>query len=145
MAASDRLSAPFGISVEMPFISPEIVDVALQLPSRLKADGGIAKPVLKTLAARYYPKELVYRNKQGFPTPTSRWLGGPLGHCRSTLSEERTASRGVLDLAALRAAEVGRDDEAIWTSMCLEMICRQFIDGEGGPESSRTPTAVACP
>lgn len=141
MAAYDRLSAPFGISVKLPFLAPEMVDVALEVPSRLKADRDIAKPVLKTLAARYFPKDWIYRTKQGFPTQISCWLEGQLGQWRRLLSEERTATRGFLDLAALRAAKVGRDDEAIWSSMSLEMFCRQFIDGEGGPESSRMPIA----
>lgn len=141
MAVLDRLSAPWGVSVNLPFISPEMVNVALEVPSRLKADGGIAKPVLKTLAARYFPKDWIYRQKQGFPTQTSRWLDGQLGQWRRLLSEERTSARGLLNLEPLRAAEAGRHFEAIWTSMSLEMFYRQFIDGDGGPESSHLQTA----
>ena len=64
----DRLGVPHGINVTSPFLAPEIVDIAERLPSRLKADGHIAKPVLKTLAARFFPKEWIYREHQGFPT-----------------------------------------------------------------------------
>ena len=129
----DRLGAPYGISVTSPFLAPEIVDVAEKLPSRLKADGRIAKPVLKTLAARFFPKEWIYRQHQGFPTPTSRWLEGPLSSWRHALSDERMASRGVMNVAAIRAGDADRNYEAIWTAMTLELFCRQFIDGEGGP------------
>ena len=139
MVVLDRLAAPFGICVEMPFLSPDIVNTALELPIGLKADRNGAKPVLKTLAARYFPKGWIYRTKQGFPTDTSRWLRGPLSRWTQILSEKRTASRGLLDISALQAADVGRDYETIWTGMCLEMFCRQFIDGEGGPQSYRSP------
>ena len=132
----DRLSAPLGIPVELPFLSPEIVELASQLPSRFKADGDMAKPVLKVLAARYFPRDWIYRKKQGFPTQTSRWLGGLLSHWTSMLTDERTSSRDIVDLPTLHAAQVGRDDEAIWTAMSLEVFCRQFIDGDGGPESA---------
>lgn len=141
MAVFDRLSAPFGIAINLPFLSPELVNVALELPSCFKADGEIAKPVLKRLAARYFPKDWIYREKQGFPTQISSWLDGQLGQWRRLLSEERTASRGILNLNELRSAVVGRQYEAIWTSMSLEMFYRQFIDGDGGPDSSGTPTA----
>ncbi len=130
----DRLGAPFGISVTTPFLAPEMVDIAEKLPSRLKADGRVTKPVLKTLAARYFPEEWIYRKNYGFPTPSSQWLRGPLSSWRSALSDERMASRGLVNVAAITARDVDRNYEAIWTAMTLEMFCRQFIDGEGGPD-----------
>ena len=132
----DRLGAPHGIYVTSPFLAPEIVDIAETLPSRLKADGHIGKPVLKTLAARFFPKEWIYREHQGFPTPTSRWLEGPLSSWRRALSDERMASRGVMNVAAIRAGDADRNYEAIWTAITLEMFCRQFIDGDGSPDSN---------
>ncbi len=128
----DRLGAPFGICVTMPFLSPELVDVAGELPSRFKADGRSAKPVLKRLAARFYPEEWIYRPHQGFPTPTSHWLEGALESWRRALSDDRTESRGVVNVAAIQA-DAHRNYEAIWTAMTLEMFCRQFVDGDGGP------------
>ena len=132
-AVFDRLGAPFGIHVSVPFHEPEIAGIAQTLPSQLKAEGGSAKPVLKALAARYFPREWIYRQKQGFPTHTSRWLEGPLSRWRRELSNDRTASRGILDVATMHAADPVRDYEAIWTAMTLELFCRQFVDGEGGP------------
>ena len=44
------------------------------------------------------------------------------------------ALRGVLNVAAIRAGDVDRDYEAIWTAMTLEMFCRQFIDGAECPD-----------
>lgn len=135
----DRLGAPMGVNVTTPFLSPEIVQVAESLPSRLKSDGHIAKPVLKTLAARYFPREWIYRPNQGFPTPASRWIEGPLDDWRRALLDERMAMRGVVELA--KSAN-GDDFEAVWTAMTLEMFCRQFLDGEEGPahmNASRVP------
>jgi asparagine synthase (glutamine-hydrolysing) len=133
----DRLGAPFGISVTSPFLAPEIVDIAVKLPSKMKADGRVSKPVLKALAARYFPKEWIYRPNQGFPTPTSHWLRGPLDSWRRALSGERTEIRGVVNTSAIRAGDVDSNYEAIWTAMTLEMFCRQYIDGEGDPGSDK--------
>jgi asparagine synthase (glutamine-hydrolysing) len=132
-AVLDRLSAPCGVPVALPFLSAEMVDIARQLPSQLKVTGEIAKPVLKRLMARSFPAGWVYRKKQGFPTHTTRWLAGPLRRWHRTLTEERTAARDLLSLRTLRVSDVEPYYEAVWTSMCLEIFCRQFIDGQGAP------------
>jgi asparagine synthase (glutamine-hydrolysing) len=131
----DRLSAPYGIPVAMPFLSREMMAVATKLPSQLKAIGTVTKPVLKRLMARHFPQEWVYRAKQGFPTHTTRWLDGPLERWRQMLLEERTRARGLLSLRSKRKADAGPHYEAVWGSICLELFCRQFLDGDGGPES----------
>lgn len=131
----DRLGAPFDICVTTPFLAPEVVDVAGELPTHLKADGHIAKPVLKRLASRFFPEEWINRPHQGFPTPTSQWLQGALKSWRRALSDDRTESRGVVNVAAI-GADAGRNYEAVWTAMTLEMFCRQFVDGDGGPAAS---------
>ena len=116
-----------------PFLAPELVDIAERLPSRLKADGHIAKPVLKLLAARYFPKEWIYRPNQGFPTPTLRWIDGPLGRWKRELLDDWTARSNVFGVGTCSDPDAASHYEAVWTAMTLEMFCRQFLDGEGGP------------
>jgi asparagine synthase (glutamine-hydrolysing) len=125
----DRLSTPAGVAVHMPFLTPELVSVASQLPTRLKTDGPSSKPVLKALAARDFPHDWIYRPKHGFPTPTTRWLQGPLNRWIRMLFEEQTAAHDLLDLGALASAQVGPDNELLWTAMSLEMFRRQFLEG----------------
>lgn len=137
-AVLDRLGAPFGIPVTTPFLSAEIMDIARELPSGLKATGSLTKPVLKRLMARSFPHEWVYRSKQGFPTHTTRWLTQPLSRWRQMLAEERTRARGLLSLRSKRKADVGPYYEAVWSSICLELFCRQFLDGDGGPDTPAT-------
>jgi len=133
----ERLGAPENVVVTTPFLGPEIVEIAERLPSKLKADGRIAKPVLKSLAARYFPREWIYRPNQGFPTPTIRWLKGPLRGWKRVLFDDRMAVRDFLDAAKYGEPDVDRHYEAIWTAMTLELFCRQFVDGEGGPSRVR--------
>lgn len=134
-AVLDRLSAPYGVAVATPFLSREMMEVARVLPSELKSTGALSKPVLKRLMARSFPHEWVYRTKQGFPTHTTRWLSQPLARWRQVLAEERTRARGLLSLRSKRKADVGPYYEAVWSSICLEIFCRQFLDGDGGPDT----------
>jgi asparagine synthase (glutamine-hydrolysing) len=133
-AALDRLSAPLGVPITTPFLAREMIAIARELPSGLKVDGTLAKPVLKRLMARSFPQEWVYRRKQGFPTHTTRWLTGPLARWRHMLADERTRARGLVSLRRKRRADVGPHYETVWGAMCLEIFCRQFLDGDGGPE-----------
>ncbi len=129
----DRLSTPLGLTVATPYLAHEIVQIAQELPPEFKAVGGQAKPVLKRLMARSFPAEMVYRRKQGFPTDVTSWLKGPLARKRRILTEERTQSRGLLSATTSPASEVMPHFEGVWTSLCLEIFCRQFLDGDGGP------------
>lgn len=133
MRVFDRCGTPHGVSVSMPFMDPHVINVAKHLPASFKRDGATAKPILKRLAARHFPREWVYQSKQGFPTDTARWLDGPLGRWRGLLDEPRTAARGLFHPPALRSAEVTRHFEAIWTAMTLETACRQLFEGESMP------------
>lgn len=135
LAVLDRLGAPLGMPIGKPFLSPEVLQVARVLPSEFKAIGNEAKPVLKRLMARSFPAEWVYRKKQGFPTQTSRWLNQPLLRWRRMLSEERTRDRALLSLRSRRKADVDPYYESVWSSISLELFCRQFLDGEGGPST----------
>ena len=77
----------------------------------------------------------MYREKQGFPTHTTRWLTQPLSRWHLILAEERTRSRGLLSLRSKRKADVKHYYEAIWSSISLELFCRQFLDGDSGPDT----------
>lgn len=127
MAVFDRLGAPCNVEVCMPFLSQHMVDVALKLPSGLKFENQSAKPVLKRLAARFFPRNWIYSNKQGFPTQSSRWLQGPLSHWTKDLLGGNSEINEFLDVRPLEFARAGSNDEAAWPAMSLEMFRRQFL------------------
>jgi asparagine synthase (glutamine-hydrolysing) len=51
-----------------------VVDAALALPDRQLIDAGVNKILLRDVAARWLPPEIVHRRKQGFNLPMRRWL-----------------------------------------------------------------------
>ncbi len=48
------------------------------MPAGLKINGSKQKYVLKKLAERWLPHDMIYHRKQGFEAPMGRWLRGPL-------------------------------------------------------------------
>ncbi len=69
----DRMSMQHSLEVRTPFLSIELARFAERLPPHVLYDGRRGKRVLRELAYRYLPRELVDLPKQGFGLPMSSW------------------------------------------------------------------------
>ena len=126
----DRMCAPTGLQVAVPFLSAPALALAEKVPTSLKAAGRVSKPILRELGARYFPREWMYRPKYGFDTPTEAWLRGPLLPYVNALGEPRTLSRGLYRPEVLERIGMDGDWELLWTACCLEAVIRLFVDGD---------------
>ena len=73
---SDRMSMAFSIENRSPFLDYRLVQYAFSLPSKYKIKDGITKWILKDIARKFIPKEIVDRvDKRGFSAPLNRWFG----------------------------------------------------------------------
>jgi asparagine synthase (glutamine-hydrolysing) len=71
---SDQLAMAHSIEVRTPFLDHRIVDFAFSLPVWMKIRRGETKWLLKRVASRHLPEELVFRPKEGFVEPAVYWL-----------------------------------------------------------------------
>jgi asparagine synthase (glutamine-hydrolysing) len=72
----DKMSMATSIEARVPFLDNEIIDLARSLPPGFKQTLKHRKRVLKDVAVRYLPAEIVHRRKSGFGVPLSRWFAG---------------------------------------------------------------------
>ena len=86
-----KLSQLHGLDIRTPYASPEFVQFAAKIPGSLKVTPTDTKSILKKLALRYLPKEIVYRKKEGFVTPTSPLVSRLEGFVRAILSPAELA------------------------------------------------------
>ena len=49
-----------------------------KVPSNLKYKGTTSKYLLKQLATKHLPDQIVNRSKKGFGIPMAKWINGPL-------------------------------------------------------------------
>jgi asparagine synthase (glutamine-hydrolysing) len=77
----DKMSMATSIEARVPFLDNEIVELALSFPTAFKQTLLHRKRVLKQVALRYLPAEIVHRRKSGFGVPLKQWFAarGPLG------------------------------------------------------------------
>nr|WP_121272985.1 asparagine synthase (glutamine-hydrolyzing) [Pedobacter schmidteae] len=61
-----------------PFLSKEILEFAPGLPDKYKINGITTKSILRNLATRYLPPELIDQPKRGFEIPLKKWINDEL-------------------------------------------------------------------
>lgn len=70
----DRMSMKNSLEVRAPFLDPEVLEFSGRLPLCLKINRLRQKYLLKQVARRYLPAEIVSRKKHGFVVPMAQWL-----------------------------------------------------------------------
>lgn len=74
----DRASMANGIEVRPPLLDHELLELAMQVPSRLKVRHGQGKWIFKEAFPDLIPMPIRRRPKKGFEMPIEAWLRGPL-------------------------------------------------------------------
>jgi asparagine synthase (glutamine-hydrolysing) len=138
LVKGDRMSMGAGVEARVPFLDHRLVEFAARLPPSLKVSGLRSKILLKRLAERYLPRDIIYRRKVGFTVPLTRWFVGPWrGLIEDVVLSERCLDRGYYDADVVRGIVddhlQGRVDreQGIWLMLALEIWHRLFVDDDG--------------
>lgn len=146
----DQMSMAASIESRVPFLDHELVEFTASIPAQYDIKGLAGKFILKSAVEDILPRDIVYRQKMGFPTPWAFWLAGPqLDDLERLLLEPRTRERGYCksDVVQRFFAEhrAGRRDHGnrIWRMLNLELWERVCLEGEPLAETAPTQSAVA--
>lgn len=74
----DRAAMYVSLEVRAPYLGREFAEYAMSLPSSDKLQGFSTKYLLRKLALRHIPREIVKRKKHGFALPMAQLLRGAL-------------------------------------------------------------------
>ena len=138
LAISDRMSMAHSIEIRPPLIDVKVTEFAASLPCSVKLKGrdrGL-KWILRKVASRYLPQELIDRKKQGFGFPIARWLRGDLAQFQKNLfAQSKFVGAGLFrqeQIDRLVAEHVGGKADhnfRLWMLINLEIWFRQCIEG----------------
>ena len=90
----DRAAMAVSLETRMPFLDPEVIDLAWRLPMDAKIKNGHGKWCLRELLYKRVPKSIVERPKMGFGVPIGAWLRGPLRDWAEPLLERKRLRNG---------------------------------------------------
>ncbi len=132
---SDKAAMAAGIETRPPLADYRVVEKMFTLPPRHRIRGHTQKHLLKRVAERYLPREIVHRPKAPFNAPLRAWIRGPLAEMvDDLLSETSLKRRGLVNVADARAL-IDRDRRGIedngmliWTLLTWEIWFQIFVD-----------------
>jgi asparagine synthase (glutamine-hydrolysing) len=135
LTTTDKTSMAANLEVRVPFLNHELVELAARMPANLKLHGLKRKYILKRVAEKLLPRDVVWRKKAGFGAPIRSWLRGPLRPMvDDLLSEETLRRRGLFNPQEVRRIIntnlSGREDYnlQVFQLLTLEIWQRTFID-----------------
>jgi len=97
LAKADTASMAHSLEARSPLLDTEMMEFAATIPTAIRLRGWETKHLLKRLASRFVPADVLYRRKRGFVMPAARWLRGAMApYLRAALDHGSFHDRGWL-------------------------------------------------
>lgn len=132
----DRMSMAASIENRPPFLDHELVELAFRIDSSMKVKGKSGKWIVKEIARRHLPANIVDRKKVGFRVPLDEWFrGGLKDYVHDLLLGKDAFVSRYLNRAPIEAMLQdhmrGRRNEELrlWTLLGFEVWQRAFLRG----------------
>jgi hypothetical protein len=129
------------LEARSPLLDTELVAFAAAIPPEVVIGRRQTKPLLRALAKRHLPPDIVTAPKRGFEVPVDRWLAGPLRPLLEStvlIPESRVAVMGTRsELLRLLGGEISGAENRAQIAWAL-LILGLFLSSA---ESSRTTGA----
>ncbi|MDE2027685.1 MAG: asparagine synthase (glutamine-hydrolyzing) [Candidatus Omnitrophica bacterium] len=143
----DVASMRNSLELRSPFLDYELNVLSESIDPFLKVKNGCQKYLLKKLAERYLPREVIYRPKQGFELPIAHWFRKDLADVFEclVLNDGSLARREWFDMVYVRRileahkSGVEQHTHRLWSLLWLEIWFRLFIDDTLKPTDSLRP------
>lgn len=130
---TDKMAMAVGVEARVPYLDLHVVEFAQKLRPELKLRHGVTKYLLKKVAERYIPKEIIYRPKSGFGAPVREWITNDMRQMiESRLSADSIHQQGIFDYKQVKELiernSRGEIDASynIWALLAIDSWMRQF-------------------
>lgn len=130
---TDKMGMAAGVEIRVPFLDNDLVDFSYQIPTEYKLRNNVTKYILKKVAERYLPNEVIYRSKAGFGAPVRKWVTEDLsGLVESRLSRENIEKQNIFEHSKVNAlVESNKKGDidasySIWAILAIDSWVRQF-------------------
>ena len=103
LALTDRIGMHHSLELRVPFTDHVLMEFCATIPDNMKIKNFKKKYLLRKIARKYVPNEIVSHRKQGFASPMAAWLKTDLKDlCNELLSKERIEKGGIFNSKFVR-------------------------------------------
>jgi asparagine synthase (glutamine-hydrolysing) len=134
---ADRMSMAASLELRVPFLDHRLMEFVARMPLRYRLKRGETKYLIKKALEPYLPHHIIYRSKQGFPTPLRFLFKGPLkNYIQDILVSDQFFERRLFNPALVKELvdehREGQVDhqKVLWQLLILELWHRVFVDHE---------------
>ncbi len=149
MAGQRLIFGAYGLSVEMPYFDPLLVQTAFQFPVELNFEDGRSKSLLRECARHFLPSTLLDKKKNIQAMPVNLEFSDRLDAlCDFYLKPNDVARRDLFSPSDVKRLRRKRrrvpysrgEAMRLWQVLVTEIWARLFLDGRGRPRSSSVLT-----
>jgi asparagine synthase (glutamine-hydrolysing) len=99
LAKVDSMTMAHSLEAREPLLDYRLVELSASIPAGLKIKGRETKYIFKTAMAPHLPRQIVFRNKEGFHAPMASWFRHELrSFVSEVLSGENLRAVGIFNL-----------------------------------------------
>lgn len=130
---TDKAGMANSVEIRVPYLDLELVEFSTILPTELKMKGKVTKYILRKVAEKYLPYDVIYRPKSGFGAPVEHWVRNELDqYIHETLSAENIKATGLYQHEKIK--QMIEDNKSgkinasysIWSLLAIESWMKQF-------------------
>ncbi len=130
----DRATMSVGLEGREPLLDYRVIEFVATLPSSFKYNNGVKKYLLKEIAHKHLPKELLDRPKMGFGVPIHEWFKDELKeYFLHYLDEKRLEENGIFnakEVVKLRDSYLNGDKQNVdnlWSILMFLMWYEKWM------------------
>ena len=134
LVKADIASMANSLELRSPLLDEQLLEYTARIPWDVRVHRGTSKYLLKKIAERYVPADILDRPKMGFGIPRARWLRAELSELvHDTLLGTTARQRAWFDrqevATLLQQHSGGLDrDSILWPMLMIELWAQQWID-----------------
>jgi len=130
----DRMTMAHAVEARVPYLDHRVVEAVMRMPPHWKLRRFTGKRILRSVGRKVIPKAIAGRRKTGFAVPVGEWAAGQMRELVAEMLGAEAVKRRGLFAAEAVSPLVGRSSYSmfqrrqLWTLLCLELWCREFVD-----------------
>jgi asparagine synthase (glutamine-hydrolysing) len=131
---TDKAGMANSVEIRVPYLDIELVEFTTTIPVKYKMNGSQTKYILRKVAERYLPKDVIYRSKTGFGVPLEYWVRNEMDEfIESRLNPSEINKFSIFDSDVV--SEIIKDNKSgkinasynVWSMLAVQSWLKQFV------------------